>query len=143
MQLKEIMTKDVEVLHPEIPIQEAAEMMKELDIGSLPICDGRRLLGIVTDRDIAIRAVAEGQDPRSTQVGDIMSPGVVYCFEDQEVSEAARVMQDEQIRRLPILNRDKELVGIISLGDLAVATGRKRMSGEALTEISRPSEPDR
>jgi CBS domain-containing protein len=123
MQLKEIMTPNVETIHPKDPIREAARKMKSLDVGSLPVCDNRKMLGMVTDRDITIRAVAEGRDPDSTQ--------------------AAKVMEQQQIRRLPILDREKRLVGIVSLGDLAVRGTSDKMSGEVLEEISEPARPDR
>src|SRR5205085_4418626 len=101
MQLKEIMTTDVEVIKPESPITEAAKKMRSLDVGALPVCDGRRLLGMLTDRDITIRATAESRDPDETLVRDCMSRELVYCFEDQDIKEAERLMQDKQIRRLP------------------------------------------
>jgi CBS domain-containing protein len=124
-------------------LQEAAKMMKSLDVGSLPVCDGNRLLGMLTDRDITIRATAEGRDPTTTTVRETMTEKILYCYEDQDVREAAQIMEERQIRRLPILNRDKRLVGIVSLGDLAVDSGQEQIAGEALTEISRPARPDR
>src|SRR5688572_16538778 len=132
MIVRDIMTRDVEVIHPESVIKEAATKMKTLDVGSLPVCDNRRLLGVVTDRDIAIRAVAAGLDPQTTKVSAAMTPELIYCYEDEPVKEAAKLMERHQIRRLPILDREKQLVGIVSLGDLAVETGRDRMSGHAL-----------
>jgi CBS domain-containing protein len=143
MKLKDVMTSQVEVVHPDAMLQEAAQKMKVLDVGSLPVCDGQRLVGALTDRDITIRAVAEGRNPTTTPVREAMTPQVIYCFDDQSVKEAAQLMQDKQIRRLPILNRDKRLVGIVSLGDLAVDTGKEKMVGETLTEISQPSQPER
>src|SRR5262245_21632846 len=107
MQLGEIMTRDVEVVDFEAPLQEAAAIMRELDVGMVPVCDGAALKGTVTDRDITVRGVAAGCDPTSTKVGDVMSGDLVYCFEDQEVEEAVSLMEAQQIRRLPILNRDK------------------------------------
>jgi CBS domain-containing protein len=117
--------------------------MKELNVGSLPVCDGERLLGMITDRDITVRATAEGKNPTEIPVSDMMSSGITYCFEDQPVSEAAQIMEEKQIRRLPILNRQKKLVGIVSLGDLAVDGGNKQLVGEAITEISQPARPER
>lgn len=143
MKLQDIMTPNVEVVAPKATLQEAAQKMKDLDVGSLPVCDGERLLGMVTDRDIAIRAVAAGKDPQATTVTEAMSSGITYCFDDQDVSDAAALMEEKQIRRLPILNRQKRLVGIISLGDLAVDGGNQRMAGEAITQISRPAQPER
>src|SRR5438046_4099256 len=122
MKIQKLMTPKVEVIHPDTPLQQAAATMKRLDVGMLPVCDGERLVGMLTDRDITVRATAEGRDPNSTRVREVMSPDVVYCFEDQDVQDAARVMEDRQIRRLVVLNRDKRLVGIVSLGDLAVHT---------------------
>jgi CBS domain-containing protein len=117
--------------------------MKTLNIGSLPVCENRRLLGVITDRDITVRAVAAGQDPSTTKVSDAMTPELIYCFEDESVKEAAKLMERYQIRRLPILNREKHLVGIVSLGDLAVETGKDKLSGEVLEEISEPVKPKR
>jgi len=143
MQLRDVMTANVEVIHPDAMLQDAAQKMKSLDVGSLPVCDGQRLVGTLTDRDITIRAVAEGRNPTTTPVRESMTPQVIYCYDDQSVKEAAKLMQEKQIRRLPIINRDKRLVGIVSLGDLAVDTGNQNMAGETLTEISQPSQPER
>ena len=143
MKIKEIMSRDVQVIHPDSMIQEAAGKMKTLDIGSLPVCDNQRLLGVLTDRDIAVRAVASGRDPGTTKVSDTMTPELIYCFEDENVKEAAKLMERHQIRRLPILNREKNLVGIVSLGDLALESGDDKMSGQVLEEISEPNAPKR
>jgi CBS domain-containing protein len=143
MKLKEIMSRDVEVVHPNSMLQEAAGKMKSLDVGSLPVCDNRKLVGILTDRDITVRAVAAGRDPRQTMVSDAMTPELVFCFEDQDVKEAAKTMERYQIRRLPILDRSQQLVGIVSLGDLAVETDNERMSGKVLEEVSEPAKPKR
>jgi CBS domain-containing protein len=143
MRLKDVMTRDVEVTHPDTLVQEAAKKMYELDVGSLPVCDGQRLVGTLTDRDMVIRAVAQGRNPATTSVREIMTPEVIYVFEDQDVKEAAKLMQEKQIRRLPIISRDKRLVGIVSLGDLAVDTGKEKLVGETLTEVSEPSQPMR
>ena len=118
--------------------------MRDLDVGPLPVCgDDDRLAGMVTDRDIAVRAVAEGWDPTAKRVRDVMSEEVVYCFEDQAVEDAARLMRENQIRRLVVLNRDKRLVGIVSLGDLAVETGDEELAGRTLEEVSEPAVPIR
>jgi CBS domain-containing protein len=122
MLVREVMTRDAQVVGPEDTIQEAADKMKDFDVGPLPVCEGDRLLGLVTDRDIAVRATAEGFDPWTTKVREVMTPGVIFCFEDQDVAEAARLMKDKQVRRLVVLNRDKRPVGIVTLGDLAVET---------------------
>ncbi len=143
MQLKDIMTRDVEVVSPDATLKEAAEKMKSLDVGVIPVCDGERLVGMLTDRDITIRATAEGRDPNTTKVSETMTPDVAYCYEDQDIAAAALIMEERQIRRLPILSRDKRVVGIVALGDLAVDTGDEELSGEVLEEVSRPAEPER
>src|SRR5690348_6224788 len=120
MRLRDVMTPRVECVGPDDTIQTAARTMRDLDVGTVPVCDRDRLAGMLTDRDIAIRAVAEGHDPGACRVRDVMTPDVVYCFEDQSVEEAERLMREQQIRRLVVLDRDKRMVGIVSLGDLAV-----------------------
>ncbi len=138
MRVSEVMTRGVECVAPDTTLQEAARKMRDLDVGPLPICDKDRLAGILTDRDIAVRAVAEGRDPKTTKVRDVMTEGVDYCFEDDDAASAARQMRDKQIRRLVVLNRDKRMVGIVSLGDLAVKTGDERLSGKTLEHVSEP-----
>jgi CBS domain-containing protein len=138
MKLNEIMTKDVEAIAPDTSLQEAASRMRSLDVGVLPVFEGDRLVGMLTDRDLAIRATAEGKDPKTTTVQEAMTADVAYCFEDQDVEEAGRIMKENQIRRLPVLNRDKLLVGIVSLGDLATRADEKR-AGETLEKVSEPS----
>ena len=138
MQLREIMSRDVEVIAPEATIREAAEKMREIDVGPLPVCNGKRLVGILTDRDIVIRAIADGHDPATTPVEQAMSDEVVYCFDDDESEDAARLMREHQIRRLPIVDHDKKLVGIVSLGDLAVETRDEQLAGETVRKISEP-----
>ncbi|HYE50910.1 MAG TPA: CBS domain-containing protein [Azospirillaceae bacterium] len=122
MKIREIMTKDVEVITPDTPLREAARMMRDADTGFLPVGENDRLVGTVTDRDIAVRCVAEGADPNSTPVRHAMSENLVYATEDQDATEAARLMQQHNVRRLPVLSGDKRLVGVVSLGDLAVGT---------------------
>ena len=139
MQLNRIMTVYVEAIAPKRSIQEAAEQMRSLDVGVLPVCDGDRLVGILTDRDLAVRAVADGRDPKSTPIEEIMTRQVVYCFEDQDIEEAERVMEKNQIRRLPVLHRDKRIVGIVSLGDLAVKNDENR-AGVTLERVSEHSQ---
>ena len=146
MKIREVMTQGAETINPNASATEAATKMKELDIGSLPVCDGEKLQGLVTDRDMVLRLVAEGRDPATTNVKEIMTPGAIYCFDDQTVEEAAAAMETQQIRRLPILNRDKQLIGMLSLGDLATrtqGTEDQELAEEALTDISAPSEPKR
>jgi len=136
------MTKNVEVVHPEASIREAAKKMKDINIGLIPVCDGDKIVGMLSDRDITVRATAEGMDPNQTKVRDTMSPEVVYAFEDQDVQDAARMMSERQIRRLLIMSRSKRLTGILSLGDIAVDTSRET-SGDILKDVSEPSKPKR
>jgi CBS domain-containing protein len=138
MRLSEILTREVETIRPDTSVREAAQRMRSMDVGSLPVCDGRTLLGMVTDRDLAIRVLAEGRDPNATPVQDAMTPDVAYAFEDDDVQRAADIMKERQIRRLPVLDREKHLVGIVALGDIAT-TGRDQVSGDALEQISQPS----
>jgi CBS domain-containing protein len=143
MELRDIMTRNVEVISGDASLKEAATKMKTIDVGFIPVCDGDRLKGILTDRDITIRATADGRDPTKTKVADVMSTDIAYCLEDQELDEAVSLMEARQIRRLPVLNLDKRLVGIVSLGDIAVHAGDRDMAGETLEEISQPAAPKR
>src|SRR5262245_29392708 len=117
MEVREIMTRNVECIGPETPISKAAEKMRDLDIGFLAVCEGDRLVGTVTDRDITIRSVAQGRDPRLAPVSEIMTPGIFWCYEDEGVQEVGKEMQEKEVRRMLILNREKRLVGVVSLGD--------------------------
>jgi CBS domain-containing protein len=140
MLIREVMTSPVEVIHPDAPLQEAAQKMMDLDVGPLPVCDGDRLVGMLTDRDITIRATARGCDPKTTPVRAAMTPELVYCFDDRDVREAARLMENHQIRRLPVVDRNKRLVGIVSLGDISVrATQEPHLDEEILEEVSEPA----
>jgi len=143
MQLREVMTRNPEVVPPTATLEEAARKLDQLDVGPLPVCEGDRLIGLVTDRDITVRATSAGKDPRSTPIAEAMSKDLVYCFEDQDVRDAARIMEDKQIRRVPVLNREHRLVGIVSLGDLATTGRDDRMTGEVLERVSEPGQPDR
>src|SRR5262245_1803229 len=137
MRVSKAMTPDVQVANPNQSIQEAAKMMAAIDAGVLPVGENDRLVGMITDRDIAVRAVARGLSP-NTKVRDVMShDGVMYCFDDEEIEEVAHNMADIKVRRLPVLNRDKRLVGIISLGDIAM-TDSPDCAGEAMCAISEP-----
>ena len=136
MKVKHIMTRDVVVARPGDSICEAAQRMAECDAGALPVGEGDRLVGVITDRDIAIRAVAHRLSP-DTPVSKVMSREVLYCFDEEEVEDVARNMADQQIRRLPVVNRDKRLVGIVSIADLAL-NAKSRTAGEAVAGISRP-----
>ena len=139
MKVRDVMTTAVEKVSPSGSLQDAAERMKDLDVGLLPVCENDRLVGMITDRDITVRSTADCCDPQTTTVKDVMTPDVVYCFEDQDVREAARLMQEQQVRRLVVLNRDKRLVGIVSLGDLAVETGDENLAGKTLEQVSLPT----
>ena len=118
MRISEAMTREVKLATPAQTIREAARMMADIDAGALPVGDNDQLVGMITDRDIAVRAVARGLGP-DTKVREVMSPNILYCFEDQNIEDIAHNMSDIQVRRLPVLNRDKRLVGIVSLGDFA------------------------
>jgi CBS domain-containing protein len=132
------------VIPPDASVREAAAKMKELDVGAIPVCDGQKLSGLLTDRDITVRAVAEGRDPSAVRVSEVMSSEIAYCFEDETIEQAAKLMESKQIRRLPILDRNKQLAGIISLGDISVrteASRQKDLAADALQEISEPAKP--
>ncbi len=137
MRVSECMTRDVSLANPTDTIAEAAKTMAYLDAGVLPVRDGDRLVGMVTDRDIAVRGIAQGKGP-DTKVSEVMSAEVLYCFEDQEIDDVLRNMGDIQVRRLPVLDKAKRLVGIISLADLA-ANGQAGRAGDTLGDIARPS----
>ena len=141
-QVADVMTRDVRVVSPNDSIQRAAQYMDELNVGVVPVCDGAKLLGMVTDRDITVRGVAAGK-MADTPVTEVMSQHVRWCYEDQDIDEVMDEMRDAQIRRLPVVNHDKKLVGIVSLGDLADRGSDDKRVGETLKDISTPSEPDR
>ena len=143
MLVKDVMTKGVTCVAPNDTIQEAARRMRELDVGPMPVCDNDRLAGMITDRDITVRATAEGRDLTAFKVRDAMTQDLVYCFEDQNVEEAAELMRERQIRRVLVLNRDKRLTGIVSLGDLAVEGPSKQQAGETVRAVSEPAAPRR
>jgi len=138
MLVRDVMSRDVKMTQPHSTLREAAELMKVFDVGPLPVCDGDRLVGIITDRDITVRAVAEGQDCWEGKVRDAMSTDIGYCFDDDAIAIVARQMQEKQIRRLLVLDREKRLVGIVSLGDLSVNTGETNTAGETLQAVSQP-----
>ena len=138
MKINEILTKNPEVISPDAGLLEAAQKMKESNIGSLPVCDGDRLIGMITDRDVTIRGVAESRDPKKTKVADVMSKDIVCCIGDQELREAAALMETLQIRRLPIVDEGKRLIGIISLGDIAVRGKDEELAGDILECVSEP-----
>lgn len=141
MKVHEIMTAHARCAGPENNLVEAAGLMREMDVGALPVCDNDRIAGMVTDRDIVVRAIADGRDPNDTVVREVMTPHVVYVFADQSVEEAARIMEEREVRRLPVLNRQKRLVGVLSLGDVAVSSN-PAFSGITLREVSQSNDPD-
>jgi CBS domain-containing protein len=137
-QLKELMTRDVKVITPDMTIGDAAEMMRDGNFGMMPVIEDDRMIGTISDRDITIRAVAEGKDCNS-KVRDVMSEGIAWAYEDESVEQAATIMSERQVRRLPVVNRDKRLVGIVALGDFAVESSQIQPAAQALADISQPS----
>jgi CBS domain-containing protein len=138
MQLvKNLMSGDVKVISPDMTIGDAAKKMRDGDFGMMPVEEDDRMIGTISDRDIAIRAVAEGKDG-STKVRDVMSEGVAWVHEDESVEQAATIMSKRQVRRLPVVDRDKRLVGIVALGDFAVESSEIQPAAKALSEISKP-----
>lgn len=138
MKVSEVMTADVITISPDATLTEAARRMRRLDVGPLPVADGGRLVGMLTDRDIAVRATAEGRDPSATRVSDVMTRDVVCCFEDDEVLQAAHTMARYRKRRLVVVDASGRVVGIVSLGDLALRA-QQDVVGEALLGISQPT----
>ncbi len=141
MQIQEIMSPTVHIADPNMTIRDAARQMRADNVGALPVGENDRLIGMVTDRDITVRAVAEGRSAGNTTVREVMSEGVCYCFEDDDVKEAAKLMAEHQVRRLPVLNRDKRLVGVVALADLGRSEGRAAQG--ALKGISEPTDEPR
>jgi CBS domain-containing protein len=140
--IQDVMTRDVQSITPQETVQRAAQLMDELNVGAIPVLDGDKLVGMITDRDITVRSVAVGQAPGSTQVSDVMSTDVRTCTADQTVDEVLDQMADVQIRRVPVIDRQsQQVIGIVSLGDMAA----KHSAGidHTLEEISTPAEPDR
>ena len=138
----DIMTRGVRAMRPSDSVVRAAQAMDELNVGVVPVCDGERLLGVVTDRDITIRAVAQGKADEGATLSGIMSSEVSWCYEDQPVDEVMHEMSRRQIRRMPVVDRNKHLVGMLSLGDIAAKTGDEQVS-DLLADISQPAGPDR
>jgi CBS domain-containing protein len=134
MKVREIMTSNVDCLSPEASLREIAEEMKSLDVGFIPVCENDRLVGTVTDRDIVIRAVAEGRDISNTQARDVMTREIVYTFEDEDVKNVAEKMREKDVRRILILDRSKRLVGVVSIGDIAKV--EEKVSGKTLRDIT-------
>jgi CBS domain-containing protein len=143
MRVKEVVTTDVEVVHPQSGLTQAAMTMRKLDVGVLPVVKDGRLKGILTDRDITVRAVAESRDLSTTLVDDVMSRDVQSVQEDEDVKTAARVMAEHQVRRLPVVDRDGKLTGILSMADLAVDSGDAKATETAIEGVSQPAKPRR
>lgn len=143
MQIREIMTRDVEVVAPGDTIQRAAKLMDELNVGVLPVCEGPKLVGMVTDRDITVRATSVGKAPGECKVAEVMTDDPRYCYEDDVVSDVSRLMGDMQIRRVPVLDGSDHLIGIVSLGDIATNSDRPQTIADTLGQLSEPSAPDR
>lgn len=141
MQVYEIMTREADICDPNTTIRDAARAMREDNIGALPVGENDRLIGMVTDRDIAMRGVAEDRAPGNTAVREVMSERIFYCFEDEDLERAAQAMIEHQVRRLPVLNRDKRLVGMIALADLGRTGDGAALS--ALRGVSEPSDQPR
>lgn len=138
MKVSEAMSRDVRVVNPDQTIAEAAQLMAEIDAGSLPVGDNDKLVGMLTDRDIAIRGVAKNCGP-DTKVRDVMTKDVKYCYEDEALGHVAKNMGDIQVRRLPVVNREKRLVGIVSLGDIATE-GNSRQAADTVRKVSAPGD---
>jgi CBS domain-containing protein len=143
VRIGDVMTREVETIDPSATLEDAASRMKTLDVGLLPVCDGDRMVGMITDRDITVRATAGGLVPGMTLVREAMTPDAIYCEIGDDVRRAAGLMEAHQVRRLPVLDGDRRLVGIVSLGDIAVRAGNDELSGEVLEGVSEPSEGQR
>lgn len=140
LKVRDIMTKDVAYINPLSPITEAAQLMQKHNVGSIPVCDTSGVVGIVTDRDIVVRNVAHGTDPKSTKVQDVMTSQVTTANPEMDVNDAARIMTQSQIRRIPVVENNF-LIGMVSLGDVATEPRYDEEASDALSEISKPSKP--
>jgi len=138
MRIKDVMTDRVTTVKPDTRIADIARVMRDEDIGSVPVAEDDRLVGIVTDRDIVVRGLADGSALDSKSARDVMSPHILYCIDDQKVEDVLRNMGEQQVRRLPVVDADKRLVGVVSIGDLSTKA-RATKTGEALKEISKPA----
>ncbi|AWK87743.1 CBS domain-containing protein [Azospirillum thermophilum] len=143
MKIRDIMTRQVEVVRPDDTIRSAARKMDQFNVGMLPVCDGQTLVGVLTDRDITVRATSAGLAPDQCKVSEVMTAEPRYCYEDDAVIEVTRLMGDLQIRRVPVVDANDRLTGIVALGDLATDAKDDAAVGDALDRISTPSEPDR
>jgi CBS domain-containing protein len=137
MQIKEAMCTNFKIIKPQTTLKEAAQAMRECDCGYLPVGENDRLTGAVTDRDITIRAISDGLDPNTTTVSDIMTEKVVYCFEEDDIDSAAQTMKDKQIRRLVVLNKDKRMTGVLTVGDIARVCHDHKLTGSIENEVAK------
>lgn len=135
MKVRDAMHRNVEWAQPTDTVQDLARRMRETDIGAIPVGENDRLVGMVTDRDIAVRAVANGRDSSKLTARDVMTKGIVYCRDDEDLEDAVRIMEQKQIRRLPVMNDKKRMVGMLSLGDIAHAASRQ-LTGEVVAAVS-------
>ncbi|HXF54064.1 MAG TPA: CBS domain-containing protein [Hyphomicrobiaceae bacterium] len=135
MKVKDAMHQGVEWVSPDTPVSEVARRMRDLDIGAIPVGENDRLIGMVTDRDIACRAVAEGRDPARTSAREVMTKGIVYCRDNEELGDALRIMEQKKLRRLPVINDKKRMVGMLSLGDIAHSASRE-LTGEMVSAVA-------
>lgn len=142
MNVRDVMTPNPEMIQSSDTVQKAAELMKDIDVGIVPVFEGDSVVGMLTDRDITVRLVAEGKDPTSAKAGDIMTKDVISCTEDTDAQEAAKIMEDKQIRRLLVTDSQGRVSGVVSLGDLAVSLSQET-AGEVIKEVSQPSKPER
>jgi CBS domain-containing protein len=140
MKVKDVMTKDVATLNPDDTIERAAQLMKQYNVGSIPVCDSEKVIGMITDRDIAVRSVAQGENGKNQKVREIMSSNPVIINSETDIHDAARIMSERQVRRLPVVENNN-IVGIVAIGDIAVESKLVDDAGEALSSISEPSTP--
>jgi CBS domain-containing protein len=143
MKINEIMHEGLELVSPDATLDQAAELMRDDDIGALPVGEGNRLTGMVTDRDIVIRAVADGRDPAQTTVRTVMTPDVLFVYDHQDIEEAARIMAARQVRRLPVLDRSQRPIGMVSLADVSRHAGDAQLAGQTLKHVSHPTPESR
>ena len=143
MLVRDIMTRNIETIDTDSYVVQAARKMKSLEIGALPVIEKSQIVGMITDRDIAIRAVAGGKNPATTQVREVMTPGVLKCYEDDDIHDAAELMENKGILRLLVLNNDNVPIGLVSLADFAVKSHDERLAWEILERLSEPASPHR
>lgn len=136
MKLREVMSEGVVVIRPDVVVAEAARKMRDADTGFLPVCNGDKILGTLTDRDIVVRVIAMGLDPKLTLISDVMTKDVIYAFEDQDATDAAHIMNEQQVRRIVVLDNNKLLVGVVSLGDLWSRTSTQDVAADVMEKVA-------